>query len=152
MILRMRGIFLLVFCQVFGTASAANDTNDGWVTLFDGSSLHGWLASDSKDTFQLRDGMLVTNGDRSHLFYVGDVNGGKFRNGEWFTTHIIVQGKKITLRIDDRTVVEWEQPDDWPGLKDYPQRKIDAGTFALQGHDSDSTVYYRNIRVKPLSE
>ena len=213
MILRMSAIVLLASYHVFGTASAANNTNDGWVTLFDGSGLHGWLASESKNTFQLRDGMLVANGDRSHLFYVGDVNGGKFRNfelkidvkiehnsnggiylhtayqeagwpekgfevqlnntdkeprktgslygvsdlaespvrdGEWFTTHIIVQGKKIAVRIDDKTVVEWEQPDDWPGTSDFPRRKIDAGTFALQGHDPGSTVYYRNIRVKPL--
>jgi hypothetical protein len=31
-----------------------------------------------------------------------------------------------------------------------PGRKIGTGTFALQGHDPGSTVYYKNIRVKPL--
>jgi len=29
-------------------------------------------------------------------------------------------------------------------------RRLSSGTFALQGHDPESTVYFRNIRVKPL--
>ena len=33
---------------------------------------------------------------------------------------------------------------------DMRGRVLDHGTFALQGHDPRSTVYYRNIRVKPL--
>ena len=29
-------------------------------------------------------------------------------------------------------------------------RVIDHGTIALQGHDPNSTVHYKNIRIKPL--
>ena len=42
------------------------------------------------------------------------------------------------------------QPDDWNGGREGAGRSIDHGTFALQGHDPKSTVYYKNIRVKPL--
>jgi type 1 glutamine amidotransferase len=31
-----------------------------------------------------------------------------------------------------------------------PGRKLSSGTFALQGHDPGSVIYYKNIMVKPL--
>jgi Domain of Unknown Function (DUF1080) len=46
---------------------------DGFVTIFDGSSLDGWKkATENPDSFQLKDGAIVANGPRCHLFYVGD--------------------------------------------------------------------------------
>ncbi len=51
--------------------------------LWDGKSLAGWkLSTDNPSTFQVRDGAIVASGPRAHLFYVGDVNGGQFRNFE----------------------------------------------------------------------
>ena len=48
-------------------------------------------------------------------------------------------------------VVTWTQPADWDGGREGPGRKITGpGTIALQGHDPKSTVYYKNIRIKPL--
>jgi len=32
----------------------------GWMPLFDGKSLEGWKASENKDTFTFRDGMIVS--------------------------------------------------------------------------------------------
>jgi hypothetical protein len=34
------------------------------------------------DTFRIQDGAIVANGPRCHLYYVGDVNGGSFKNFE----------------------------------------------------------------------
>jgi hypothetical protein len=46
---------------------------DGFVTIFDGSSLDGWKkATEHEDALQLKDGAIVANGERCHLFYVGD--------------------------------------------------------------------------------
>ena len=43
------------------------------------------------------------------------------------------------------------QPADWDGGREGPGRRITGpGTIALQGHDPKSTVYYKNIRIKPL--
>ena len=51
-----------------GSASAA----DGWISLFDGSSLDGWKINENPDTWKLEDGVLTCQGDRSHIFYVGE--------------------------------------------------------------------------------
>jgi hypothetical protein len=73
----------LLFALAFGlalTASAAD--KDGWISLFDGKSLAGWKANENPDTFKVENGELIVKGPRAHLFYVGDVNGGKFKNFE----------------------------------------------------------------------
>lgn len=45
----------------------------GFVTIFDGKSLDGWKKSgENEDAIQLKDGAIVANGNRCHLFYVGD--------------------------------------------------------------------------------
>jgi len=63
------------------SASPAS-AQDGWIPLFDGKTMNGWQASENKDSWQVEDGMLVTRGPRSHLFYMGDVNGHLFTNFE----------------------------------------------------------------------
>jgi len=57
--------------------------DEGFVPLFNGKDLSGWTPSkDHPDSFSVKDGVLVVAGDRCHLFYTGDVNGGKFKNFE----------------------------------------------------------------------
>lgn len=199
----------LLACMAFGVCHAA-ESSDGWISLFNGKDLDGWKASEHQGTFSVKDGELVVNGDRSHLFYVGPVNSATFKNfefkaqvkttqgsnsgiyfhtayqetdwprkgfecqvntshtdpkktgglygvqdvmnnapskdGEWFNYYIKVQGKHVIIQIDGKTTVDWTQPDDWR----QSGRKIDRGTFAIQGHDPKSLVYYKNIKVRPL--
>jgi hypothetical protein len=47
-------------------------------------------------------------------------------------------------------VVKWTQPAEWNGGREGSGRVLGHGTIALQGHDPNSTVYYKNIRIKPL--
>ncbi len=61
----------------------ASEDTDAWISLFDGESLAGWKASENPSTFNVQDGMIVVNGTRAHLFYVGDVNNGNFKNFEF---------------------------------------------------------------------
>jgi hypothetical protein len=61
-----------------------------------------------------------------------------------------VQGKHVTIKVNGHTVVEWTEPEGWQGPQGNPGRKLSSGTFALQGHDPDSVVYFKNIMVKPL--
>ena len=77
------------------------------------------------------------------------------KDGEWFTMHIIVQGKHVITKVDGKTIADWtegENPAEGnPKLfKSSPGRVLSHGTFALQGHDPGSQVHYRNIMVKPL--
>ena len=86
------------------------------------------------------------------LYHVTDIlDESPAKDGEWFTEHIIVKGDTITVMVNDKQVVQWTQPPDWDGGREGPGRRITGpGTIALQGHDPNSTVYYKNIRIKPL--
>lgn len=209
---RLFAFLLLATCGVCLTAGRiAADDDDGWVTIFDGSSLDGWKINENADTWKLVDGALVANGPRSHIFYVGDdepfvnfelkvdcmtrpgSNGGIYfhtrflesgwpkygleaqvnntqrdplRSGslygivdvkeqhiqddEWWTEHIIVRGRHITIKLNDETVVDYEEPANQQAHSKEYERRLGSGTFCLQGHDPGSTVSYKNIRVKRL--
>lgn len=191
----------------------------GFTELFNGKDFTGWKVNENTDTFSIKDGAIVANGNRSHCFYVGDFmnhtfknfelkvdvmtksnsNGGIYvltafqpqgwpdngfevqvnntfakdprksgslyqvqdvdearinqiglKDNEWFTEDIIVKGDTITVKLNGKQVVNWKQPADWNGVGGFSGRKIGPGTIALQGHDPGSTVYYKNIRIKPL--
>ena len=86
------------------------------------------------------------------LYHVSDVlDDSPARDDQWFTEHIIVQGDTFTININGKQVVKWTQPADWNGGREGAGRRITGpGTIALQGHDPNSTVLYRNIKVKRL--
>jgi hypothetical protein len=71
-------------------------------------------------------------------------------DNKWFTEYVKVQGKRVLIKVDDKVAVDWTQPDDWKGPADNPGRRISSGTIALQGHDPGSTVYFKNIQIRPL--
>ena len=53
--------------------SFAADAEEGFVSLFDGKTFHGWkTAVEHSNTWKIEDGALVARGDRCHLFYMGD--------------------------------------------------------------------------------
>lgn len=68
------------------------------------------------------------------------------KDNVWFTQHIIVDGRRVVVKVNGRTVNEYAELEDVAGSS----RKLSSGTFALQGHDPKSIVYYRNIMVRPL--
>ncbi|MBL7143144.1 MAG: DUF1080 domain-containing protein [Phycisphaerae bacterium] len=204
------GLALMIGCVLLSCSRLALGQEDGWIELFDGKTLNGWKAGTNKDTFSVRDGMIVVDGPRSHLFYVGPVNSANFKNfelkvevmtkpsansgiyfhtkyqedgwpdkgfevqvnnthsdwrksgglygiqdvresqkdNEWFTEHIIVRGKHVVTKVNGKTTVDWTEPEDWTN----PGRRISSGTFALQGHDPKSVIFYRSVKVKPLSD
>jgi hypothetical protein len=53
-----------------------------WTPLFDGQTLDGWQVSENPGSAYVADGAIVCGGDRAHVFYVGDANGGSFKNFE----------------------------------------------------------------------
>lgn len=86
------------------------------------------------------------------LYGIDDVMEAPASDNEWFTEHIIVQGKTITIKVNDKTLVEYTEPDDLMREGSQASRTLGSGTFALQAHDPDSRVYYRNIMVKLLPD
>ena len=91
----------------------------------------------------------VKTGSLYHVKDVGEADiQGITKDNEWFTEHIVVQDKTVTIRLNGKEVVKWTQPADWNGGREGPGRVLSHGTIALQGHDPGSTVHYKNIRVK----
>ena len=84
------------------------------------------------------------------LYQVADNTSEVAKDQEWFSEDILVEGDSITVKVNDKVVAHWTEPPGWNGTKDFPGRRIGAGTIALQAHDAGSTVYYKNIRIKPL--
>jgi hypothetical protein len=86
------------------------------------------------------------------LYAVQDVKEVYVKDGEWFTEYIKVEGRRIIVKINDRKVVDYTEPADIdkdPGRKD---KRLSSGTFAIQAHDPDSKVYFKEIWVKPLPD
>jgi hypothetical protein len=81
---------------------------------------------------------------------VNVMNTAPAKDNEWFTQHIIVQGKTVTIKVNGKTTAEYTEPVDVTRPADMKGRLISQGTFALQGHDPKSRVHYKNIMVKPL--
>lgn len=78
------------------------------------------------------------------VYAIQDVKEAPAKDNEWFTQSITVQGKKITVKVNDKIINEYTEPAEGG--------KLSSGTFALQGHDPKSKVYYKDIMVKPLPD
>ncbi len=45
---------------------------EGFVSLFNGKDFTGWKINENEKAWSIEDGAIKANGNRSHLFYVGD--------------------------------------------------------------------------------
>lgn len=77
------------------------------------------------------------------IYAVQDVKEAPAKDNEWFTEHIIVQGKKITVKINDKVINEYTEAE--PG-------RLSRGTIALQGHDPKSKVFYKDVKIRLLPD
>jgi len=59
---------------------------------------------------------------------------------EWFTQEVIAMGNHIIIKVNDKTVVDFKDP----------QNRYTKGHFALQQHDPGTVVKFRKIEVKEL--
>ena len=202
----------LLACLITLLPAAAADEGP-WITLFDGRTLDGWKASENKNTFKVVDGVIVADGKRSHLFYVGpegradftdfeltcDVltkpgaNSGIFfhteyqeedwpakgyeiqinntqsdwrrtgslygivdrrespvKDNTWFTVRIRVHGKRIQAWINDQETIDYIEAENPEREGRFAGRVLNHGTIALQGHDPDSVVHFRNIKLRVI--
>ena len=81
------------------------------------------------------------------VYAVKDVmNDAPNKDGEWFTYQIRVEGKRIVIKVDGKIVNDYTEPED-PG---HATRKLGEGTIAIQAHDPDSVIHYKNIRYRVL--
>ena len=78
------------------------------------------------------------------VYGIQDVKEPPAKDDKWFTQHIIVQGNKITVKVDGKIINEYTVPAEGG--------KLSRGTFALQGHDPKSMVLYKDVMVKVLPD
>jgi hypothetical protein len=83
------------------------------------------------------------------IYGVKDLPQSPVKDDEWFEYHILVKDKRIEIRFNGKTVNEWTQPEDYKPVM-FKGRIIGQGTIALQGHDAGSTVWFKNLRIKPI--
>ncbi|MGD9633479.1 MAG: DUF1080 domain-containing protein, partial [Pirellulales bacterium] len=62
------------------------------------------------------------------LYAIEDVRETKAKDDEWFDYDIIVRGKKITLKVNGETTVEYTEPDDVERPAEFAGRKFSHGT------------------------
>lgn len=84
------------------------------------------------------------------LWAIQDVKESYVKDNEWFNMRIKVVGKQVTVYINNQLVVGYTEPQNPLREKGMEQRIISSGTFALQGHDPKSKVYYKNLKVRSL--
>ena len=214
----------LLICFALFFSSFSNCQRPKWIPLFDGKTLQGWKASENSTSFSVKDGMIVCDGPRSHLFYSGDIENAQFKNfelkaeikttpgansgiyfhteyqetgwpdkgyevqvnnthvaakghndytelkrsgslyavrnvykqfvrdNEWFELRIVVNGRNVRIFLQEMLLVDYIEPDFPVRRENMDGRNLAGGTLALQCHDPDSKVFYKNIMVKPLSD
>lgn len=206
-------IFCTFLALTVGLATLVSAESPGtnekeFVKLFDGKSLDGWKPNENPESWSVEEGQIVCHGERSHLFYVGELapfknfhfkadvmttpgsNSGIYfhtrfqesgwprygyecqvnishgdpkktsglygvkdvanppvEDNEWYTQEMIVKGRRILLKVNGETLVDYTEP---KGNQADSERRLSQGTFALQAHDPDSKVYFKNLRVKKL--
>ena len=86
------------------------------------------------------------------LYGVRDVYKAFASDNEWSQLHILVQGKQIQVRLNGTLLVDYVEPLPPVVESDYAGRVLGRGTFALESHDPNSKVFFRNILVKPLPD
>lgn len=84
------------------------------------------------------------------LYNIVDIRETYTGDDEWYTEYIKVEGNRIIVKINDIVVVDYTEPENPKRRDGEKNRVLDSGTFALQGHDPGSVVFYKDIMVRPL--
>jgi hypothetical protein len=71
-------------------------------------------------------------------------------DGQWFTLTVRVDGKHITTFVNAEKTADYTEEQPIVRKKGLEQRYLARGTFALQGHDPESEVHFRSIKVRVL--
>lgn len=72
------------------------------------------------------------------------------KDGEWYTMVVRVEGKHIQTFVNGKQIIDFTEPTPPAPPKGMAGRFLSNGTIAIQGHDPESVVHYRNIKIRPL--
>jgi hypothetical protein len=136
----MKNLINLSLTAIFLINCQPSDTESDWISLFDGQTMEGWTASENVDTWSIKDGNLVCEGERSHLYYTGEVNNGNFKNFEFKADVMTAPGSNSGIYIHTEF-----QKEGWPakgyeiqvnntfvGNPEDPELRKTAGLYAIR--------------------
>jgi hypothetical protein len=150
-----------VFAVVaLGAVSAASAQE--WIALQDGKSLAGWKTAERPESWVVEDGVFVSRGERSHLFYVGKVGKHDFRNFEFSAEVMTSPGANSGIYVHTK----WQGPG-WPAagyelqvinsnppastMNGYIEHKMTGSIYAVrdnwQAPVADNVWFNYRIRV-----
>ncbi|HEX8202768.1 MAG TPA: DUF1080 domain-containing protein [Isosphaeraceae bacterium] len=115
-----------------------------------------WYAVHHGFEVQIADGGKSGRGTGS-VYTFADAKAQPAKAGEWNTLEVTLEGNRVSTAINGTPVAEFDasglepQAEDKVGEGD-PARgpRPEAGYIGLQNHDEDSTVFFREVSVRPL--
>lgn len=84
------------------------------------------------------------------LYAVKDNLEAPAKDGEWYTMVVKVEGKRIQTFVNGKQIVDFTEPTPATPPPKMAGRVLSHGTFAIQGHDPESVVMYKNVKVRVL--
>lgn len=137
-----------------GAKASPPESKDGWVTIFNGKDLDGWKVNEENPkSVYVKDGLLVIDGPRTHVFYDGPVGDHQFTDFEFRAKVMTTEGSNSGIYF----ATEY-QKDGWPE-KGYEAQvnnthsdpKKTAGLYAVkdnfEGFKDDEWMDY-HIKVE----
>jgi hypothetical protein len=123
-----------------------------WIPLQDGQSLAGWKAAERPESWVVEDGVFVSRGERSHLFYVGKIAKHEFTNFELSADVMTTPGANSGIYVHTK----WQGPG-WPAAG-YELQVINSNPPAEKmggyiEHKMTGSIYaVRNTWVAPAKD
>jgi hypothetical protein len=155
-----RYIFLFILHASFFSCSQ-RETDGDWIKLFNGKDLNNWEANENPGSFKVDDGIIVANGLRSHLFYVGnEKDNANFTNFELtldvMTHHLANSGVYFHTAHQEEGWLdqgyELQINSTHRGADGYKEVKKGGSLYGVRNlykaYTKDSTWYNFNLRVE----
>jgi hypothetical protein len=98
------------------------------------------------------EGTYIERKKTGSLYAVRNVYKQLVRDDEWFRLNVLVQGKRVQVRLNGTLLVDYVEAKDPVMPPEHRLRTLGHGTFALQGHDPTTRVFFRSIRVRTLPD
>ncbi len=156
------GRFAALAIAVWTLGAVSAVSAQGWVALQDGKTLDGWKPAERPESWVVEDGAFVSRGERSHLFYVGNVAGHHFKNFELSADVMTSPGANSGIYVHTK----WQGPG-WPEqgyelqvinsnppaekMNGYIEHKMTGSVYAVrnnwQAPVADNTWFNYRIRV-----
>lgn len=139
---------------------ALHAADDGFVSIFNGKDLSGWkVNTENPGSFSVKDGELVIDGERAHLFYDGELGNHDFKNFEFKAKVMTKPGANSGLYF--HTVY---QADGWPSKgyecqvnNTHSDPKKTGGLYAIKDNfdevakDGEWFDYYIKVEGKNIT-